>query len=231
MYPTNAMRPPSGDGSGWSRFCSPPNPGSSARPVEGLDLLVQGGLADVGLHGAEPNPDPGMSEAAATLDAGGHRLPHRARRAGAQPAQRHARTATRSSDRVHRPVRFREVLAGLRHDLRRGPASLRRVAVRLRAAVPGADGEARRRLHRGPQPGDLDRPEVHLAQPAVHRGDHHRGLRLPAGPLRPGGPSALLQLRPSDRTADARADRRPGHGAARGHAVPGPRTGRPRPQR
>ena len=52
---------------------------------------------------------------------------------------------------------------GLRHDLRRGPAPLRRVAVGLRPAVPGPDGQARRRLHRGPVAGGLDRPEVDLA--------------------------------------------------------------------
>ena len=39
-------------------------------------------------------------------------------------------------------------LARLRHDLRRGPAPLRRVALGLRAPVPADDGEARRRLDR-----------------------------------------------------------------------------------
>src|SRR3546814_14219955 len=49
----------------------------------------------------------------------------------------------------------------------------------LRPAVPRADGQARRRLHRGSLAGHLDRPEVCLAQPAIHRGHDHRGLRLP----------------------------------------------------
>ena len=53
-------------------------------------------------------------------------------------------------DRLHRAVRLGQVQPGLRHDLRRGPAALRRVAVGLRPAVPRADGQARRRLHRGP---------------------------------------------------------------------------------
>ncbi len=48
----------------------------------------------------------------------------------------------------HRPVRLRQVLAGVRHDLRRGPAPLRRVAVRLRPPVPGTDGQAGRGQHR-----------------------------------------------------------------------------------
>ena len=48
----------------------------------------------------------------------------------------------------HRPLRLRQVVARVRHDLRRGPAPLRRVALRLRAPVPADDGEARRRLDR-----------------------------------------------------------------------------------
>src|SRR3954449_6161209 len=40
----------------------------------------------------------------------------------------------------------------------------------LSPPVPGPDGQARRRLHRGPQPGGVHRPEVHLAQPPVHCG-------------------------------------------------------------
>ena len=74
---------------------------------------------------------------------------------------------------------------GLRHHLRRGPAPLRRVAQRLRPPVPGPDGQARRRLHRGAVAGHLDRPEVGLPQPPLHRRHHHRGLRLPAPALRP----------------------------------------------
>ena len=55
--------------------------------------------------------------------------------------------------------------------------------------------------------GDLDRPEIHLAEPALHGGHDHGGLRLPAGPLRAHRTSPLLQLRPPDRQADARPDR------------------------
>ena len=43
-----------------------------------------------------------------------------------------------------------QVQPRLRHDLRRGPAPVRRVAVGVRAPVPRPDGQARRRLHRGP---------------------------------------------------------------------------------
>ena len=58
--------------------------------------------------------------------------------------------------------------------------------VGLRPAVPRADGQARRRRDRGPVAGHLDRPEVGIAQPAVDGRHRHRGLRLPAAPVRPG---------------------------------------------
>ena len=67
----------------------------------------------------------------------------------------------RQAGRLHRPVGLGQVVARVRHDLRRGAAPLRRVAVGVRAPVPRADGEARRRLHRGAVAGDLDRPEGH----------------------------------------------------------------------
>ena len=50
--------------------------------------------------------------------------------------------------RHHRPLRLRQVLARLRHHLRRRAAPLRRVAFGVRPAVPRAHGEARRRRHR-----------------------------------------------------------------------------------
>ena len=84
---------------------------------------------------------------------------------------------------------------GVRHDLRRGPAPVRRVAVGVRPAVPRPDGQARRRLHRGPVAGGLDRPEVDLAQPALDRRHDHRGLRLPPAALRPRRPPALPDVR------------------------------------
>ena len=73
-----------------------------------------------------------------TAESGCGRPSDRARRARAQPEGRLARPAARRPDRLHRPVRLGQVLPGVRHDLRRGPAPLRRVAVRVRAAVPRA---------------------------------------------------------------------------------------------
>src|SRR6202030_3773389 len=55
-----------------------------------------------------------------------------------------------------------------------------------------------RGLHRRPVPGGVDRPEGGQPQPAVHRRDHHRGLRLPATAVRAGGQAALPGLRPAE---------------------------------
>ena len=119
---------------------------------------------------------------------------------------------------------------GVRHDLRRGPAPLRREPLRVRAPVPADDGEAGRRLDRRALAGDLDRPEDDLAQPALDGRDGHRDLRLPAPPLRARRPPALPGLRPADLRAEPRPDRRADPGAAGGDEVHGQRAGRARPQ-
>ena len=150
--------------------------------------------------------------------------------ARAQPAQHRPRPAARRADRLHRVVRVGQVVAGVRHDLRRGAAPLRRVAVGVRAAVPRADGQARRRLHRGPVARGVDRPEVDQPQPALDRRHHHRGLRLPASALRPRRHPALPGVRRAHRPPDTAADRRPGAGDGGGHAVPGARAGGAHPQ-
>ena len=119
-----------------------------------------------------------------------HNLPRRDRAPAARPPRVH-----------HGPVRLGQVVARIRHALRRGAAPLRRVAVGLRAPVPRADGQARRRLDRGPLAGDLDRPEDDLAQPALDGRHGHRGARLPAAPVRPHRAPALPDLRAADRRA------------------------------
>ena len=108
-----------------------------------------------------------------------------------------------------------QVVARLRHHLRRRAAALRRVAVGVRPPVPRADGEARRRSDRGPVAGDLHRAEDHRLQPAIDRRHRHRDLRLPAAAVRQHRRAALLQLRPRDRLAVARADPRPGDALSR----------------
>ena len=82
----------------------------------------------------------------------------------------------------------------------------------------------------GLSPGHLDRPEVGLAQPAVHRRHHHRGLRLPPAALRPHRRAPLPRVRRADHAADPAADRRPDPRAARGHPLPGAGPGGAGPQ-
>lgn len=157
----------------------------------------------------------------------GPRSPGHPRCPRAQPEEHRPGPASRSPDRDHRAFRVGEVLAGLRHHLRGGSATLRRVLVLLRPPVPGADGEARRGRHRGPLAGHLDRPEGSLAESSLDGWDRHRDLRLPASALRPGGPSPLPPVRSEHRTPDDRSDGGQGPGVAGrhpGHAAraPGP---------
>ncbi len=138
------------------------------------------------------------------------------RRAHPQPEEHRPRHTARPAHRDHRAVGLGQVLAGFRHAVCRGPAPLRRVAVDLRAAVPVGDGEARRRPHRGAVAGDLDRAEIDLAQPALHRGHHHRDPRLPAPAVRARRRAALPAARAAARGADREPDGRRGAGDARG---------------
>ena len=154
----------------------------------------------------------------------------RPRRSRAQPQEHQRRAAARQADRLHRALRLGEVEPGVRHDLRRGPAPLRRVAVVVRPPVPRSDGQARRRRHRGPVAGDRDRPEVGRPQPALDGRHDHRDLRLLASALRPHRHPALSRARQPARAPDAAADRRPCPPAARGHPLPGAGSRRARAQ-
>ena len=155
---------------------------------------------------------------------------HRQGRPRTQPAQRGPGPATRRHDRLHRPLRFRQVLPRLRHHLRRRPAPLRRIPLRLRPPVPRPDGEARRRLHRRPLPGRLHRAEVHQPQPPLHRRHHHRDLRLPAPALRRVGRRTAPNAASPIARQTAAADRRPAPRTPREDPLPGPRPRRPRTQ-
>ena len=79
---------------------------------------------------------------------------------------------------------FGQVVARLRHDLRRRAAALRRVAVVVRPAVPRADGEAGRRSDRRPVAGHRHRAEDHRLESALDGRHRHRDLRLPAAAVR-----------------------------------------------
>ena len=128
-----------------------------------------------------------------------------ARRAHAQPQEHRPRHPAQPAGRDHRPVGLGQVEPGVRHALRRGPAPLRREPVGLCAAVPAADGQARRRRDRGPVAGDLDRAEGDPPQPALDRRHGHRDPRLPAPAVRARRHAVLPRPRPAAAGADASA--------------------------
>ena len=123
-----------------------------------------------------------------------------------------------------------QVLARVRHALRRGPAPLHREPLRLRAPVPRADGEAALRLDQGPGADDLDRAEDGEHQPALDRRHGHRDPRLPARAVGARRPAHLPPLRPAGLAAVGPADRARGDAARRGHEVPGAGAARARAQ-
>ena len=152
------------------------------------------------------------------------------RRPRAQPQEHRRRGSARPAGGVHRAVGLGQVLARLRHHLCRGPAPLRRVAVRLCAAVFGDDAEARSRPDRRPLARHLDRAEDHLAQSALDGRHRHRDLRLHAAPLGARRRALFAGDRTADRKPDRQPDGRPGDGAARGHPALSPGAGGARAQ-
>ena len=152
------------------------------------------------------------------------------RRARAQPQERRPRNPARPAGGVHRPVRLGQILARLRHHLRRGPAPLRRKPLGLRAAIPGNDAEAGRRPDRRPVAGHFHRAEDHLAQSALDRRHRHRNPRLHAASVGAGRRAVFAGDRAADREPDRLADGRPRHGAAGRHAALSAGAGGARPQ-
>ena len=140
-------------------------------------------------------------------------------RAGAQPQECRPGDPARRAGGVHGAVRLGQVVAGVRHHLRRRPAALCGEPVGLCAPVPGDDAEARCGPHRRALAGHLHRAEDHLQEPALHGRHRHRDLRLPAPAVRARRRALLAGHGPAHREPDGAADGRPGAGAARGHAA------------
>ncbi len=125
----------------------------------------------------------------------------------------------RPDDRLLRPQRQRQDLAGHGYDLRRRPASLRGEPQLLRPAVRRQDAEAAAGPHRGPLAGHRHRAEARRPLAPQHGRHGHRDLRLFADPGLATRPAALPRLRPARRHADGRRDHRQDHAAAGGHAA------------
>ena len=126
-----------------------------------------------------------------------------------------ARHPARQDDRLLRPERLRQELAGDGHDLCRGPAAVRRERSSYARQFLGQCRSRRSSTSTGCRRRSASsrrrRPEA-----ALDRRHRHRDLRLPAHPLRPAGPALLPGLRDPDRHADGRRDRREDPGRAGG---------------
>ena len=112
-------------------------------------------------------------------------------RADAQPEGRLLPRPDRRDHRRHGPIGLGEVVARVRHALRGGPATLRRVDVDVRASVPRADGAARRRPDRHTccrrSPSSRSRPR---ARPARRWGRRRRSTTSCASSSPRRGPSS-----------------------------------------
>src|SRR5438477_542116 len=81
--------------------------------------------------------------------------------------------------------RVRQVVAGVRYDLRGGPAQVRGIALGLRQTVFGPDAKAGGRLYRRAFAGHCDRAAQFGHQSEVDHCYNDRDLRLPEIALRP----------------------------------------------
>jgi len=131
----------------------------------------------------------------------------------AQPQNVSIGVAPRAAGRLPPAVGVGEVVAGLRHDLRRGAAALCRVAVVLRRQFLGQMDKPDVDFIEASR-GHLDRPEVGVPTPGPRSGRSPdlRYLRLLFARI--GVPTARSAA--PDHPPDAAADRRPGAGAAEG---------------
>ena len=129
----------------------------------------------------------------------------------------------------HRPLGLGQVVARLRHHLRRGPAALHGEPERLRAPVSRADGAAGRGPHRRLSPSSRS-SRSRRPQSAAHGRNGDRDLRLPAPALRAGVGRLLVQERHADAAPERRRDHRRARGLPRGHARRRARARRARPQ-
>ena len=127
----------------------------------------------------------------------------------AQPPEPRRPHPARPPGRDHGALGLGQVLARLRHALRRGPAPLRRVALGLRAPVPRADGEARRRLDRRPLAGDRDRAAHGRPGTRARRSAPSPRSTTTCGCSSRGSGSRTARLREADREPDRAADHRP----------------------
>ena len=148
----------------------------------------------------------------------------------AQSQERLAHAAAQQAGGHDRRQRLGQVVARLRHALRRGPAPLRREPLHLRAPVPRADGKARGRFHRGPFARHRHRAAHGRRQPALDHLDHDGNPRFPAPALRASRPAASSRNGQAAAALVGAADGRPRADREGGHADPDSRARRAGPE-
>ena len=113
-------------------------------------------------HDSEHGQSPGASEP--------QRLPRlrpRPRRPRAQPQERRRRHPARRPGRLHRRLRVRQIVARVRHALRRGAAALPRIGQPVRPPAVPPDGAAAGRRDRRPAAGRGAAAAARLADDAL----------------------------------------------------------------
>ena len=110
---------------------------------------------------------------------------------------------------VYWVVRKRQIVACVRHYIRRRSAQIRREFIRLRSAVLGTDGQAGRREYRWSFSRNFDRPKDNFVQPAFY-GRHGNGnIRLSPFAVRPYRRAVLSALRIGNNQDDGGSNLRP----------------------
>src|SRR5690606_5555725 len=129
----------------------------------------------------------------------------------AQPQGRKLRASSKPPPRHHRPERIGKVLAGFRYDLRRRTATVRRIPLGVRSAVPRSTPEAPRREHRRAEPRDRHRAKRPGKEPALDGRHGHGDSGLPAPTVRAGGSPPLPEVRTCAHGLHRPGDRRRHH--------------------
>ncbi len=132
---------------------------------------------------------------------------YRSRRKAEQPEKYQPGDSQKFADGDNRPVRVRKVVVGVRHDLRRGPAPLCGVFIRVRTAVPRPDGAPGSGRNRRAFAFDCHRAKDNDAIAAIHSRHHYRNLRLSARGVCLGRRAALPELRKAHQAPVERSNR------------------------
>ncbi len=133
---------------------------------------------------------------------------HDQRSRPAQPAVGRSHDPPRPHERLLRPQRLRQDIAGDGHALCRGATALCRVALGLCPSVSGTDAQTATGKHLRTLTRHCHRTENGGGHAALDRGNGDGGLRLSASSFRPHRPDALPRVSVARHSADDRSNRR-----------------------